>query len=505
MKKIITIFAALLCIIYLSSCEDFLDVNPTNSIKEELFEIRTQSDANVMINGIMRAMTSGNYYGRNMMLYADAKGGDLVIRSQGRGYDYLYTFSHSASSGSGSGYWSQIYYCILQVNNLLAGMDKAEAAGTVEEDLSVQRGQILTLRALMYFDLVRIYGMPYTHPDGPSSWGVPIITKPIDVYEKPLRATVELVYTQINKDLKDAKELLDTSAGKAKNNGYINYYGNRALQARVNLYMGKYEEALTVAKEVIAGPYNLYSNADWVSSWSNQFGSESIFELGIFENEADLGTTSWGALLLQKGEVTSSMPGYFMASDYYLARLGESNTVGGVKDVRWDIMRRDETSSSRMGSCRKYVGASRSGDKGKYSAVNIKVFRLSEIYLIAAEAALLQASPELTEAATYLQKIRDRAPGLPVATASTIDLDMILDERSRELMVEGHRFFDMLRHQKSIEFNDDFIDVGSVSENNRPKIIHTNATNFFYKCILPIPKAEIDANPPIGEQQNPGY
>ena len=59
----------------------------------------------------------------------------------------------------------------------------------------------------------------------------------------------------------------------------------------------------------------------------------------------------------------------------------------------------------------------RGRDKGKYSAVNIKVFRLSEIYLIAAEAALLKSIPDLTKAASYLQEIRDRAPGLAPATA----------------------------------------------------------------------------------------
>ncbi|MDR0660724.1 MAG: RagB/SusD family nutrient uptake outer membrane protein [Prevotellaceae bacterium] len=507
MKKIITIFAAIICVMHFSSCENFLDVYPTNSTKEEMLEIRTGSDADVMMNGIMREMTSGSYYGRNMMLYADAKGGDFVIRSHGRGYDYLYTFAHSASTGSGSGYWSQIYYCLLQANNLLNGMDKAEAAGTVGEDLSIHRGRVLTLRALMHFDLVRIYGMPYTHPNGPSSWGVPIVTEPIGVYEKPLRSTVEQVYIQILKDIEDARVLLDNTSGKAKKNGYINYYGNRALLARVKLYMGEYDDALAAAEEVMAGPYSLYSNDEWLDSWSTQFGSESIFELGIFENEADLGTTSWGALLLRKGEVSSSVLGYFMASDYYLARLYESENVGGAanKDIRLDIMRYDETSTSRLGSCRKYVGNARAGDKGKYSAVNIKVFRLSEIYLIAAEAALLKSIPDLTKAASYLQEIRDRAPGLAPATSATVSLDMILDERSRELFMEGHRFFDMLRHQKSIEFNDEFIDAGAVAPNNRPKIIQTDGANFFYKCILPIPKSEIDANPGIGEQQNPSY
>lgn len=512
MKKIIIVFAALLFVVQFSSCEDFLTVKPNNSVDADDFEIRTSSDALVMMNGIMRAMTSSSYYGRNMMLYADAKGGDFTIRSQGRGNDYLYTFNHSASSGSGSAYWYQIYYCLAQVNTLLTAMENAEQSADVLEDFSLFKGQALTLRALMHFDLVRMYGKPYTYSDAPSSYGVPIVTEALDALSQPTRATVAQVYTQILTDLSDAKTLLNTSAGKSANNGYISYYANRAIEARVYLTMGTYDQALIAAEEAMAGPYTLYTNTNWVSSWSSQFSTESIFEIGMFRNEADLGTASWGAYLLRRGEKTS-ITGMFMASDYYLARLDEGydGSDPATKDIRWGLMFEDESTygitgvTPRLGSCRKYTGADINGDgKGNYSAVNIKAIRLSEVYLIAAEAALLQPTPDRTKAATYLQEIRKRSPNLTPATAGNIDLDMILDERSKELFMEGQRYFDMLRHQRSIEFNDDFIDVGSIAESNRPKIINQNG-EFFYKCILPIAINEIDANPPIGEQQNPGY
>ncbi len=129
------------------------------------------------------------------------------------------------------------------------------------------------------------------------------------------------------------------------------------------------------------------------------------------------------------------------------------------------------------------------------TAVNLKVIRLSEIYLIAAEAAL---STDATKAATYLNAIRKRAPLLVPATALTVTLDMILDERSKELYGEGHRFFDMIRLNKSITFNDDII---AISVPTRPKTIDRS----FYKTILPISQTEINANPGIGAQQNSGY
>lgn len=161
----------------------------------------------------------------------------------------------------------------------------------------------------------------------------------------------------------------------------------------------------------------------------------------------------------------------------------------------------DESSNTRLGSSLKYVGgAAGTGDKGSRSAVNVKVIRLSEIYLIAAEAALRKPSPDRSKAAGYLNVIRQRSPSLAPATDATVTVDMIIDEKSKEFFAEGLRFFDMMRLNKSIEFDDDFISP-SVVIPHRPKIIDRT----FYKTILPIAQSELDANPAIAKQQNPQY
>ncbi len=96
-----------------------------------------------------------------------------------------------------------------------------------------------------------------------------------------------------------------------------------------------------------------------------------------------------------------------MASDYFLNRLKQD-----PNDVRWGVMSNDESSTTRLGSSYKYSGSTTlEGDdksKNSSSAVNIKVIRLSEIYLIAAEAAF-PTNKDL--AATYLNEIRKRSPG----------------------------------------------------------------------------------------------
>jgi len=471
----------------LFSCEKTLDVEPTNQVDAST-SIKTPADAQIMINGIMRSMSSADYYGRNFILYGDAKGGDLTIASQGRGNDGLYTFNHSPSTGSYSGFWSQIYFSLLQVNNLLQNISELEASGAT--GYGSYKGQALTLRAIMYFDLVRLYGKSYDLDK--NAYGVPNITTPLKSSAQPLRNTVSENYNQIISDLTTAAPLL----AKTKSNGFVNYYGNRAMQARVYLYMKDYPKALSAAEEIItSNVYTLYSNAAWVDSWKLQYGSESILEIGVYPLEGDLGANSIGGYLRKKGDGGSTILGWFIASDYFLTRLKED-----AADVRWGVMNNDEISTTaipRKGSLYKYSGSiALAGDgKSTSTAVNLKLIRLSEIYLIAAEAAL---STDATKSATYLNAIRKRAPGLAPATAATVTADMILDERSKELFGEGQRFFDMIRLNKSITFNDEVI---AISVPTRPKTIDRT----FFKTLLPISQAEINANPGIKAQQNPQY
>lgn len=491
--KISIIAAALLT--SFSSCKDFLDVEPGNSVDAGT-ALNGASDARNRINGLSRLIASSNYYGRNFELYGEVKGGDLTVYSQGRGLDQLYSFNQDAETNNFSGFWSQIYYCIAQTNDVLDKID--QVATDSKAQYANAQGQLLTLRALFYFDLVRLYGKSYTQDK--VSRGVPIVISPASYNNKPARATVEEVYTQILKDLKTGQELL--GANKAIDNGYINYYANLAIQSRVYLTMANYENAYSRANEIItSGAYKLYENEKWGSSWASMYGSESIYELGINEGEADLGTSSLGYYLMRR---TGGQGGMFYASDYYLNRMKEDNN-----DVRWAILGRDESSATRMGAVYKNLGSVNTntslplnslGDKGNTNntAVNIKVIRLSEIYLIAAEAALKKPAADPVKSAELLNAITKRSPNRPAYSSVTVNEDAILNEKSKELFGEGQRYWDMLRLNKKITFNDDF---QGLTIKTRPKEIDRT----FDKAILPIPQAEINANPTLKDQQNPGY
>ena len=270
--KRFNIILALFCIVALSSCDEFLDKQPTNA-GDSASAIQTVFDAEVMINGINAKLLSSNYLGRNMIMYGDCKGGDLTILTAGRGLDYMYSFNHTFNSYSMSGFWTTGYNIILQLNNLITNIERLEAEGTTE-DFDDVKGQALTLRGMLYFDLVRLYGEPYN--ENSSALGVPNITTVLDATAEEPRATVAQNYETIINDLKAAESII----GKSKNDGFVNYWANKALQARVYMSMDDFSNALTAAEDVINnGPYSLYSNSEWVASWASKEGKESIFQL----------------------------------------------------------------------------------------------------------------------------------------------------------------------------------------------------------------------------------
>lgn len=491
MKKINILLAALV-ILTVSSCQGFLDVKPSNQASSES-SILSANDAQIMINGLMNKMTSSSYYGRNFLLYGDGKGGDVTTYSAGNGGDGYYYFTHTPSSNSYEGYWSTIYNCLLQANNIIKNINDLIAEGSTDK-FDDYLGQAMTLRALMHFDLVRLYGKPYNMDKG--SYGVPVVTEPVDAGAQLTRNSVEEVYNQIVRDLTDAAPLLS----KDKSNGFINYYGNQALLAKVYMYMDNFSGALAAAENVINGPYSLYKPAEWVESWKGQFGKESIFELAVVPAESDLGTGSVGCYYRRQGHGSSNILGVFLASKYWIGLMDDSDVRLGIMADDISVVEDGRADRAGKGSCYKYSGSTTlDGDgKGSSTAVNIKVIRLSEVYLNAAEAAI--KTNDQAKAKKYLKEIAQRNPNW--VEPATVTVKDIQDERRREFLTEGIIFHEYMRLDMTIEYDDDAFGRGTTPPSSgRGKTV----TRSFDKCRLPIGQGELNANPNIANQQNPGY
>jgi hypothetical protein len=334
----------------------------------------------------------------------------------------------------------------------------------------------LTLRALMYHDLVRQYAKSYTAATAATDLGVPIVLT-YDPTNKPTRNTVQQVYDQIEKDLVAAIALLTDRAPYSA--GYINKNAAKALLARVYLYKNDWAKALSTAQDVINnGGYAVVPANAHAGYWTN--GNlrtdkvETLFELG-FDPGGNAGNESLPYFFLQAGY------GDGLAADAFY------NTFTST-DVRRALM----IDGTRGGKNVKIINKYPNGIN-----YTIKILRISEVYLVAAEAAY--QSNNAAQALTYLNFVATRRDPafLGYVSVGTQVLEDILTERRKELAFEGQRYWDLQR------YNRDVVRV-NINNNYMANVPLTfAATNF--RRILPIPQAELDANSNIKSQQNPGY
>lgn len=153
------------------------------------------------------------------------------------------------------------------------------------------------------------------------------------------------------------------------------------------------------------------------------------------------------------------------------------------------------------------------------------IAKFSELYLVAAEAAVEGAATQAGKSARDLVNVlraragrwtysnaeykevdRDFSAEMTAATPATIDINYILDERSREFYGEGYRWFDLVRTQKWNEYADSYVICGGKSDHN-PQTYSRTIEAFHYLC--PIPQGQLDGMEMTEEEkdayQNPGY
>ncbi len=492
MKRILNIYIIAVVALSISSCSDsWLDTSPSSAVSSKN-AFNTYDDVSVALSGAYDGVqgNSGNptYYGARMIYYGDVRGDDMQSRTTGMRTSGCYEMNYIASNAPDI--WGRPYDVIHRINEILQAIDEGKASDGAEADVKNLKGQALAIRALAHFDLVRVYGKPYAVSGAPASFGVPIINKIHPSSYCPTRNTVEEVYNQVITDLTTAIPLLKT----AKSTGYFNQWAAKALLARVYLYKGDFTNAYSLATDIIANsPYKLWSNTEYVNAWNNAGTSEVILELINKDSDDWVDRESIGYLYAESGYADAILTESFVnlmsedPSDVRMKLMANPTMATFNKEKFW----------GKPVFLNKYPGRSDYNPKD-VRVNNVPVFRLSEIYLIAAEAAIRKSSPETTASAEYLNAIILRAnPAATPVTSANVSLDRILKERRKELVGEGHRFFDAMRTNQTISR------VGGwhVALIKDSEVFN----NTYFRTILPIPQGEIDANPNIRSQQNPNY
>ena len=455
----------------LASCKkDFLDLRPYDSIGSDV-AISNVSDMKAALSGAYANLGSANLYGRTIPLFADLLADNVYISTvNSNRYLDFFQVNYTVTNGNAQGVWESAYSTILRANNVI----NSPLQGT--EEIEQIRGEALSIRALMYFELAKHFAEPYTV--NANALGVPIILE-YNPTVKPPRNTLKEVYAQIESDLNKAIGILTVE----KSSGFFTKYAAKALLARVYEYKGDWPNALSTAEDVINNSgYSLLKLNEVLPFWENNKDrndkKEVLFEV-VFDANNNAGN--------------SSLPYFYDQNGYGDALATESlyNTYSNT-DVRKDLI--NFVSPTRRANAKvvnKFPNAG-SPDKDEY-----KVIRMSEVYLIAAEAAYQTGNESL--ARTYLNAVaKERDPAFAGYSSSGAALlaDILL-ERRKELAFEGHRYWDLARYNMDVVR----VNLAGNYPGNVPLVIAAN--NF--RRIFPIPQAELDANPSIREQQNPGY
>ncbi|MFO7938603.1 MAG: RagB/SusD family nutrient uptake outer membrane protein [Bacteroidales bacterium] len=472
-----TIIVLLLMLVIGTSCsEDWLDTKPSTSTDTE-GAISTLFDAQVALNGVYSNLQDEEYYGADMFAWGDLRADDIRSTSRSKRNVNAFRYSYTTDANP-SGLWSQPLKALKLTNNILLQIDNLKLQdGETEDKKASIKGQALALRALIHFDLTRLYGYPYAKDNG-ESLGAPIIKSKVDFTYKAKRSTVKECYEAIIEDLKMVVD--NNMISSAVNNGFINLHAAQALLSRVYLYKGDDANALKYAEMVIDSEmYSFVGRKNYATSWSKEFSTESIFSI--------VNTTTDNADREAIGYLWDPEGYAAMGLDVEYMQLVFANE----KDIRNSIidsidLDKAEDSEEIVGYLKKFPGI---GDAGT-RVNNVPLIRLPEVYLNAAEAAL---TVDKAKAVKYLNTlIENRYDVKDSLDVTTITKDIVLMERRKELVGEGQRFYDILRNGGTIDRTSDFL-WGA------PESVNWD----HYQVVLPIPRAELNTNKEIN--QNPEY
>jgi len=453
----------------LGSCsKSFVDKTPLDKITTDTSLLLNSASAlQSALNGTYAEIRNVDQFGRDWPVIGDLMADNTFLESRNSGrYIPQWGYTVPITDQVPQDMWAESYTGILRCNQII------DAKVTGVDDI---KAQAYALRALLYFKMVTTWGKNYT--TDPNALGVPLVIH-YDVTAEPQRATVGAVYTQIVSDLKAAF----AAAPDYTSSITISKYAAEALLARVYLYMGQYANALAAASDVInKGPFGLVSYNGFLGYWANPAPNTDATET-IFEVDADAvnnnGFDDLGGIYIN---------GY---QDIYASI--DLVSLYSASDVRGALLIAGKTKSGANAYLVNKFPNAQKNDRD-----NIKVIRLAEVYLIAAEsAARLGQNTDAQDFVNAVAELRD--PGFTGYTDTDDALVTdIVTERRKELAFEGDRLFDMNR------LNLDIVRASNPGASaNGDGLMIDKADPL---RLAPIPQQEILRNPNIAKQQNPGY
>lgn len=456
MKKIISLIIILLPLI---SCNK-LELSPISSKNvSSFYKVQNQFLQAIMgcYDGLQNAAVTQNY----SYILTEVRSDNTW---QGVGYDdyAICRFTENAESQILNTAWVSSYEYIARCNYVLKNLEtNTELSDALKNQF---KGEALFIRALIYFDLVRLFGE------------VPIVDKVITIAEGYTikKSTIEEVYDFIVNDLSQATLLLP-AVKPSQNVNRATALAARAFLGKVYVFRSGYPLnknewtlAATELKAVLdgVGTTGFLTNYADIYSYTNEGKDQAIFSLGFKSGSEGEGNPfptrnapnsikpGTDALTIQFG----GSPLNLMFDSYILGNMfDEPNDLRYTYSVQKTWTDKTNITITNLPYCRKYqngpVAAANDWD------IDWILLQYTDVYMLYAEAQYHTGSP--SEALNIINKVRTRA-GLINLSLSDIDtepkfVDVILKERRKEFCFENQRWFDLVRTDRAFDVMKTFL------------------------------------------------
>lgn len=484
-----------------------MDFEPVSTLPAET-AIQSVADATKAANYFnirLRGLYSGEY------VYAGELSSDLFHAMAGfgnRGGD-LYRWEMTSQSGYAENLWSNCYFSLADANYFIEkvdALDKTDMTESEKATLENYIGQAAFLKAASVYALIEKFAPVYNASTASTDLGVMLVDSynpTSDQTQYPGRSSVAECYKFIEDNIAVAEAKINTPNQLASE--LITPDAVKAFKARVALSKGDWATAASCASSLIeSGLYPLLdassetAEKDWDDLWTNDSGAECIVQLyASYKDQSVPSTLTYGYYgknntgvyqpdFVPETHILDLYSGTDIRCNWFEYVIATENSITGDVIVL-NKFPGNPALQSPTATISDYLQ-------------KIKPFRIAEQYLIAAEA--YARSNDNANAAKYFNALSmSRDPEL-VETRATGDalLQAIKDERLKELIGEGFRFYDLKRYGEGF----------TRSELQNPEISTTRGSDLSiaasaYGWLWPIPQAEIDSNPQIKNQQNPGY
>ena len=497
MKKISKIvFVAVLAV--LTGCNDAIDIRQPGRL-DAANAFRTTAD---LEQGLLAVYNQWDLTPEISLASNFCDEISIGFDSGGQGLQ-LYGFVQTPATASGADFWVRNF----RVNNRATVL--IEAANVITPTAANQAaynnilGEAYAIRAYANLEMLT-YFSPNLRDD--STLGIPVIDFVAPLDAQPRRATTGESWDYILSDLTTASTLLTNQSAVTR----LSRDAVNAMRARAAALRGDYGTAGTLAQQLLSA-YPIANRVNYQLMFLDASNAEIIFKLertinDFYDGQVNTGSVGTGGGWA--GSVYAFVSATLAGSPYFEMDRGLFNLLDPA-DIRYDVnvsptsvinpnyATDPDPVSTDILVIQKYFGS-----EGVPLMNDLKVFRSSEMLLILAEARA--ANNDFGGAAALIKQLRDARFGsaqpLPSYGSQAEAFGAILDERRIELCFEGHRFKDLKRLGVAGNRGIDR-DVTDCTEQGDACTLPASD----YRFALPIPIVEINANPGIREQQNPGY